>query len=312
MTLTDRPTLMIAVALALFLWASVRMQQDTPDAHRIFRRVPVTVDIASGWAFRFATGDSTIDVQVKGPADRVNSLTRDDIHAHVAITHPTRISSLLYPVVVDRITGVELAGRLPRVRVDVFPLQRKTFPVTVAFIATPPPGTTVGKYLLQPANVVVEGIPDDLRQVKYVNVYVDPHASMTSERDLIPRAVTADGERITEVSVLTSTVKARMGSLTGEQTTRQIAVRSPELVSLPAHSTVSVVRVRPDVVTLSGDAAALGRLDAYVSTDPLDVGTVTGDTTRTVHLRVPSGLKVLEGTDILVDLRVTPRSFGGG
>ncbi|HOS42837.1 MAG TPA: YbbR-like domain-containing protein, partial [Armatimonadota bacterium] len=96
-------------------------------------------------------------------------------------------------------------------------------------------------------------------------------------------------------------------SLTGEQTTRRVAVRAPELLHRPAGYDVAVEKVRPDEVTLSGDPADLARQPAYLETEPLDVSKLRRDETRTARLKVPDGLRVVEGMEARVDLRVTRR-----
>jgi YbbR domain-containing protein len=69
---------------------------------------------------------------------------------------------------------------------------------------------------------------------------------------------------------------------------------------------VTVKEIRPDEVTLSGEAVDLDRLPAYVETPPIDVNGLRRDSTRTVRLKVPSGLRVVEGTEVRVDLEVHP------
>jgi YbbR domain-containing protein len=305
---SDRTTFILALVLALFLWAYARMTQESPLTNRLLRQVPVTVmgKAASGVEYRIDQRDRLIDLRVKGPSSLVNSLTNADLQAKVDIAGLEKPGKFRLPVSVTLPRDVELGQHPPKVVVTVIPLVQRTFPVTISFIASPKPGATVGEYVTQPDTIIVEGPQVELDQVAYVTVAVDPNQSHVAERELVPRALNALGERVDGVRVLTSTVTVRMATLTGQTATRQVAIRPPQLINPPRGYTVSVARVRPDVVTLRGEPSLLDRQPAYLETEPLDVRKVTRDGSKTVRVKAPRGLTVVEGTDIRVDLEVQP------
>ncbi len=302
----DRPTLILAIILALFLWAYVRITQDMPLTRRPIREVKVVME---GQLARMKStlhpNDITLKrIIIKGPAELVNNVSRDEIKARVDVSTITRAGADQLPVIIDVPRGVEVEGSLPRVRVTTIELAQKSFPVSITFTAAPPPGTTVGEYLLQPAAVTVEGPDDVLKRVKYVTVPVDPNDQMPAELDLVPRPIDAGGDRVEGIHALTPTVRVRMASRSGPRSTREVAVRAPELRRQPRGVAVTVAKVRPDVVTLSGESVTLDLQPAYLETDPIDVRNVTQDTSRTAHLRIPQGLNVVEGPNVRVDLQV--------
>lgn len=299
---SDRMTMIIAVTMALFLWAYMRLAQDTPEVTRIIQNVPVQVvgRMPSGYGARLHQDDQSIDVYIKGPAKRVNATTEEDIAVKLDVTGESRAKAVVQLRDISLPRGVRLA-RKPKVTLYTYSLTQQSFPVKVAFIAQPPPGTIVGEYSMHPATVTVEGRSETVQRVKYVTVRVDPNLPFT-EREAIPRAIDADGERVDDVRVITPSVRVMMSSLTGKQTTRQIAVAQPELKNQPRGHLVRVAKIRPEVVTLSGESALLDRLEGFIATDAIDVSKVTRDTTVTVRLRVPRELTVVEGPTVRVDL----------
>lgn len=303
----DRATMIVAIALALFLWAYVRIAHETPEVTRIIRDVPVRPEgkLASGLAYRLLDDNRAVDLQIKGSAERVNNVPRDEVVLYVNLSGITHAQTAVLQPRVTLPVGVR-ATPMPKISLLVFPSKLQTMPVTIAFIAVPPPGTTMGEYVVTPSTVTIEGSREALKQVKYVSIRLDPTQSFTAERDCVPQAVDTEGKEVDGVRVLTATVKVRMASLTGQVMTRQVAVAQPELQHQPRGYVVRVVRLRPEEVTLSGDRALLDRQPAYVATEPIDVHKITKDTTVTVPLQVPRGLSVVEGTTVRVDLEAQP------
>lgn len=303
----DRSTLILAIALALFLWAYVRISHQTPEVTRIMRNVPVRPEgkIASGLAYRLFDESRTVDLQLKGVAERVNNLSRDDMMAYIDVSTLTRSQTAILKPRVPLPHGVRLVNA-PKVTLQVFPSRLQSYPVTISYIAQPPPGTTVGEYTTEPSTVTVEGSREALQRVRYVVVRLNPNQLSAAEHDYIPLAIDTEGKEVDGVHALTPTVKVSMASLTGQQTTRQVAVGQPALRNQPRGYTVRVVRIRPEQVTVSGERAQLDLLPAYITTEPIDVHGVHHDTTVTVRLRIPSGVTVVDDPTVRVDLEAQP------
>ena len=305
MTQYDRPTLILAVVLALFLWAYVRVAQEI-HITRIIRDVKIQMSGQNASLAYTLTPQDRIDVAIKGPADLVNNISRDEIEARIDVTGITTDGKVSVPVQVQTPRGVSLVTKVPNITVSTDTLKQKMFPLKVAFLTIPPAGATVGEYLVEPAIVAVQGTPEVLQQVARVIVLIDPNETFEPGNTYLPRAVNASGERVVDASVLQSSVKVRMASLTGELVTRTVAVRPPKPVNPAPGYVVSVSKIFPDVVTLSGAASTLDRQPAYLETGPIDIHTVTRDTTLTIRLHVPVGLKIVEGSEVNVDLHAQP------
>ncbi|OPZ88218.1 MAG: YbbR-like protein [bacterium ADurb.Bin429] len=304
----------LAIVLAIFLWIYVRLVYGGPDTSRMLL-VPVNLKGTppAGFDVQLHPDSGSIRIGVKGRENVVKELLPQDVRAVVDVAHvnTARVSGARSNIQAEAIvSGPDGVTVLPMVKptLVVTRLVQDQFRVKVSFIVSPPVGTTVGSYELEPDTVTVEArSQQELDAIKYVTVAVDPTIPLTKPRSLEPQAITVENKPSTQVRILTPSVEVRAASLTGEQTTRRVAVRPPELRNRPAGFDVKVDKVRPDEVTLSGDPANLARQPAYLETEPLDVSKLRRDETRTVRLKVPDGLRVVEGMEVRVDLQVTRR-----
>jgi YbbR domain-containing protein len=313
MTQSNARLAIVALVLAIFLWGFVRIAFFKEAIREMDIPIEVTGEPPAGFGMQLHPGTLNARVFVQGPSDVVYNLLRQDVHAtvhfpSVPIEEETKKDSVQVSVAVT----LDSPGQVKVVRksmatVLITRLVHDTRPVTMAFLVAPPAGTSVGSYILEPPTVTIEAPSrKELDAVKFVTVALNPTVPLTAPRALAPRAVDATGETLPNVSVLTSAVTVRMASLTGEQTTRRVGVRIPELQRPAARLRMTAVLLT-DEVTLSGDPAVLTRQPAYVETEPVDVSRIRTNATLTVRLRVPDGLRVVEGDTVRVMIQVHPR-----
>lgn len=307
MTRTNAQLAIIALVLAIFLWGFVRIAFFKEATRELDIPIEVTGAPPAGFGMQLHPGSLNARVTIQGPSDVVTGILRQDIRAMVNFTVvPTDTDNIQVPVTVDAPNLVRVV-RQTKATVMVTRLAHDTRPVTIAFLVAPRAGTSVGSYLLEPSTVTIEAPSEqELDKVKYVTVSLDPTMPLTAPRTLAPHAVNAAGEVVPNVSVLSAAVSVRMASLTGEQTTRRVGVHAPELLRASSRLRVTT-ELLTDEVTLSGDPAVLARQPAYVETEPVDVGGLRRDTTLTVRLRVPDGLRVVEGDSVRVMIQVHPQ-----
>jgi YbbR domain-containing protein len=308
MTRSEITTLAIAVVLSLFFWAYFRLSQGTEQQSVVMADIPVILGQSSTFVAEVQGRSPTVDIIVKGPSAEVAKVSRTGLTVRIPTEKLQGGETKILPVKVDPSTlpNVTFTPQPAQLPVHAVPLRSKTFPVDVSFVAAPPAGTTVGDYVISPYNVDVEGTDDELAQVKYVTVNIDPSQTLTKPVSLVPQPVNADGVRVEGTTVREPTVSVAVGSTTGERTSRSVAVGTPKLLNVPAGLTVRVVGVTPRVVTVTGGQSARDRLDAYLPMEDMDVHDITKDSSRTGHLQVPAGLTVMEGVDVRVDLEVRP------
>ena len=296
----DRLTMIISVALAIFLWAYVHATLVTPDKSRVIHDVPVqeSGQMPSGYGYKFYGGDSKVDIEVIGQAEQVDALDRESVTLRLELDS-IPVNSKSQPV------SVKLKETLPehirlaktaKISVNTYPLVQKSIDVRIGFTVQPPPGASIGAYVAEPDRVTVEGSADDVKLVRYASVMLDPEQSLMAHPNFVPRAIDADGNVSDDVRVLNSTVMVRMATFTGQQTTRQIAVGRPKLLHPPPGYTVHVLGIAPAFVTLSGGPALLDSLPAFIDTEPIDVRNTKKTTFVTTHLIIPAHLTVVDDT----------------
>ena len=142
MNSSELTTRILAIVLALFLWAYVRVQHDTPDVQRVLQNVPVTLQgkPPAGLAPQLREEDRTITVQIKGQADRVNNVLVNDVTAKVEVSSIHKPGTEHLPVTIDLPHGVQLAQSPQDVTVITRTLTQKDFPVTVSLLPRLPRG----------------------------------------------------------------------------------------------------------------------------------------------------------------------------
>ena len=304
----DRPTLILAFVLAIFLWMYVRVSQESPLESRVIYGVPVQVVGQVPSVKTSLHPDSrTVNITISGRQKAIYSVSADRVKVKVDVSKIQKATDKpqLLPTDVTLPNTVKLDGNTPTVTIITEELEQKSFPVTVLFIPPPAPGRETGEYLTKPADVPVEGTAETLKRVKYVLVTVNPSEPIVGGVKIPPRAVDANGERVDDANVLLESILVSQGSGGGPRVTRKVAIRVPDFRQ-PRHYLVSVAKIRPDQVTLTGESALLAKQSAFLETYPIDVSRLTKDTTMTVPLRIPSGIIVAEGTTVRVDLEVQP------
>ena len=196
-------TRILAIVLALFLWASVRLVLRTPDIHRSVRNIPVTLD-ETVQGFFYQVKPDVVDIELKGPAEVVSEIT--SVKATVKATG-------VIDKAADReiiITGLPRGVTYKHIKVRVIPtpVEQKEMTITPVFMPRLAPRLTLNEVLFKPDDTVtVEGAPDKLEKVKYVVVYLNPDSSQLGFGEkVIPRAVDAAGIPVDAVQVNPSTV----------------------------------------------------------------------------------------------------------
>jgi len=303
----DRPTLILAFVLAIFLWVYVRVSQETPTDSRTIYGVPVQI-VGQVPSYKSSLHPDTrsVDITITGRPKDIARVSPDRIKVTVDVSDiketdkpQLRKTNVILP------RTVAMEGKAPTVTIITEGLEQKSFPVTVLFIPPLEAGRESGEYLTQPTDVPVEGTAETLKRVKYVLVTVNPNEPLVGGVNIPPRAVDESGNRVDDANVLQESILVRQGSGSGPRGTRKVAVRVPDFRQ-PRRYLVSVAKIRPDQVTLTGEPSLLSKQSAFMETYPIDVSHLTKDSTMTVPLRISPGLTVAEGTTVRVDLEVQP------
>jgi YbbR domain-containing protein len=211
-----------------------------------------------------------------------------------------------------RIQVVDFSPSRVAVRLD--PAVTKDVPVRVD-LGTVPPGLDVREPVVSQDSVAVSGPDSAVRLVTaaVARVRIDPSGVDVNETvGLLP--VDARGEVVEGVNVEPSAVRVTVQI--GSQLATQGLPVTPVITGSPA-STVEIasVDVQPALVTVEGDADALGGLTS-IDTRPISIAGASQDVVTEVGLVVPEGVAILGVDRVRVTITLRPkqgtRSYDAG
>jgi YbbR domain-containing protein len=166
-----------------------------------------------------------------------------------------------------------------------------------------PPGLEIGPPSVTPTTVQAQGPESRLRLVTraVARVRIDASGIDVSEQvDLVP--VDVDGEPVSAVELSPTTATVEIEVSTAE-TSKTVPV-APDLQGNPPLG-LTLVSITPDpaTVTLFGSPEVLADV-ASVSTEPVDLATVTADGTIEATLILPEGTRLDDDVEASVSLAV--------
>lgn len=243
-----------------------------PDPVTLIRyRAPLDVGVLSPDSFRATVDLSRVDAVPGGDA------------VSVAVT----------VVALDsRVQVVDFQPHLVEIRLD--PVEVRELPVTVS-LGSVAEGLTVGPPQAEPNSVTLRGASSRVNAVTQVIARVTIDASaLNVDREVQLVAVDGNGNPVPNVEIDPERARVRI-AVARELATVTLPV-VPMLSGQPAFGyRISAVKVEPLVVTVSGEAATVARLDS-APTLPISVQGRTTDLEATIGLGLPDGVSV-SGSD---------------
>lgn len=173
------------------------------------------------------------------------------------------------------------------VRLD--PLIHKTVSVKV-FEANLPTGLQPGTPVLGVATVEVSGAASFVRRVAYAQAAVRIDASgldVDEDVDLVARD--ASDLKVDNVTLNPSTVHVQI-QVGSQQRTETVPVKPMTTGTQAAGYNITSIDVKPSIVSVQGQADALGRLAGTANTKPISISGATHDVTVNVALDLPIGV----------------------
>ena len=188
------------------------------------------------------------------------------------------------------------------VQVHLDPVTERELPVTVA-LGTVPDSVSVGPPQVEPASVTVRGASSRVDQVSEIvaNVSIDASA-LNVDRDIELIAVDGNGNQVSNVEIDPERARVRI-AVARELATVTLPV-VPVLSGQPAFGyRISAITVEPLVVTVSGEASTVARLDS-APTLPISVDGRTTDLEASIGLALPEGVSVSGSDQVRVTLKI--------
>jgi YbbR domain-containing protein len=307
----DLPLKVTAVLIAMIFWAvSVLSAPPTEVVRDYSGRVAVERPdaVPAGYVLEGQLGD--VGVRLRGTEAALANVVASDLHARVDVNaadlHSADPQDIR--VYVDVATsGVKVDSVAPAtVTVRIEPITSREVAVQARFANDPPSGTVAGDSAITPSQVRVSGAASQVARIAALYATVRFGDAVT---DLVssvqPTAVDASGATIDGLTIDPAVVQLTVPVLP-TATTRTVPVLPAVRGAVAAGYWITRVTSDPPVVTVRGEAAALGGID-QVTTAPIDVSGLGSDRTFQVALLLPAeGTSLIKAAQATVTVSIAP------
>ncbi|MEW6399427.1 MAG: CdaR family protein [Bacillota bacterium] len=292
----------LAVVLAIVLWLRVGSGQ-SPVVSVTMSGVTVQ---AVGLPSELAVAEirpQKVDATVRAPRSVLDRLSPDTVRAEVDLSG-AGAGQFSLPVAAKAPRGVQVVEVSPTyARVTVDYLAERRVPVQVQVVGVVGEDYRVESPLPSPAEVLACGPRGQVAQVRYAVGEVDvTGATADFSRTVNLRAVDRQGREIPGVTLKPGGVEVRF-SLVRLPPAREVPVQANVQGQLPAGYRLREVVVSPSRVKVRGSQDKLDTLES-VSTRPISLEGITGDSEREVAVALPTGIVMADPPTVLVYLRV--------
>jgi YbbR domain-containing protein len=239
-----------------------------------------------------------LDVGVVSP-DKFSATV--DLSRAQATAAGAPISVPITLVALDR--RIEIVDFQPSsLQVELDRVAEKDSPVVVQ-LGPVPEGVTVGPPQIDPASVTLRGASSRVNAVSQVVARVSIDASaLNVDREFELVALDGNGNQVTNVEINPERARVRI-AVARELANRTLPV-VPVLSGQPAFGyRISAITVEPLVVTVSGEAATIGRLES-APTLPIGVDGRTTDLEASIGLALPQGVSISGSDEVRVTLTI--------
>ena len=297
--------IILSILVALIIWLYADSQDTDPRTVRV-NDVPVEftgedVLMERGLLVTSAM-DITVDLELSSSnRTMINNLERGkgDIRLRVNLSGINSVGTyplewdIFYPDSVNPSSVTVTYASSYNVTVDVVELYTKSVPIRGERSGTPADGYVVGEMTFDQDSITVSGEQLAVANISHALVTVDISGakesfSTVSEFQLIDY----NGEVIENSTFRTSveTVEVNVPILMIKELPLEI-----DFTESPGSTLEDVVvDIDPKAITVSGDSRSIGRLERVVLTE-IDLSKLTGDTSFTVPIPVPSGSTSVSG-----------------
>lgn len=293
-----------ALILATVLWMYV-MNEQNPPIEASFT-IPIEMrNLSAG--LMLVDAPETVRIKVRGPRSVVVGVSSKDITCYIDLKdlkegrHTLKVNAAI-PQFLELI---EVNPDKAAVRIDVS--SARQFPIEVRVKGTAASGTMVGKALVNPAQVRLEGPKGQLDLVDKVIAVVDITGKDTDINTQVPlQAINRDGNEIEGLTIIPDKTDVSVNILRQENK-KTVNVKAVLEGNLPQGLALKKVMVKPDKIEVMASKDVVDKLST-INTEPIDMTVIEKDTIREVKLQLPEGVNVSQNTvTISILVEGTPR-----
>jgi YbbR domain-containing protein len=301
--------LAVSLVLAVLLWAWVTQLQDPFETREYSNLTVQTGSLADD--LQIVTTLPQVHVTVKGARSDLAGISSSQITVTLDTSKVHGPDKYLLPLSVDGVSGGVTVKTEPReVQVVIEQRETKVFPLTITKApANGDESRQIGQVSPSVSQVTVTGPSSTIARVAQVLLPITLGSQTTDfTARFQPVAVDAQGQTITEATILPATVSADVQVQTRGKSVSVI----PKLVGLPAEGyTVQQRMALPETILVDGPQEELDKL-LFVNTEPVDISGATSSISKRVGIAdLPPGLTIVDPANGLVEVRVAIEDISG-
>lgn len=320
------PWKLLALFLALCLWAGLITQDKTLTRERVFYDVPVTISGSdtlrrnNGLIVVSGLDDEalTVRMRVEVPQGEYNTVTASNYNPRVELS---RIKEAGEQTLRIATSSTSTYGSVTSIWPDTVTVVVDEYvtnyrvPVVVNITGEYPDGYRGGTASADPSSVTISGPKSVVDQI--VRVYVDyslewlPSRAGRVRTALPMRFTNADGETIESDLLEVTSAEVVLRSIIVDQTlypTRTLSLSAGDLIQGQPADGYRVVStgVSPSSILAAGEEDSLALLEELYLESPVDVSGATESFTATVKVRKPGDVNYLSAETVTVAVQIEP------
>lgn len=296
----------LALTLALTVWVVASLEQNPSVEDDL--RTPIEIDVVGLEPGMVITNDYTRATTIRLRAQRETwySLSPEDVTATADLSGlGPGIYQVELDIEVDAPATLEAANP-DHIRIEIEELREREMPVQYMLEGQPFIGHTSSAPQLRPATVTVQGPRSRVDLISEVRATVSIEGLRDTFRSDVPLvAMDSTGSRVEGVTITPSSVNI---TIPIEQKTdyQQVLVIIRTVGEVAQGYYVSNILPTPQRITLQGDPDVIRTMEAYVTTEPIDLTGLTSDLRTQARLELPDGVVPIDTETVEVVVYVEP------
>ncbi|NGZ77805.1 CdaR family protein [Saccharibacillus alkalitolerans] len=306
----------IALAVAVILWAMVHVDTDAPTLTRTTQGNQTITNLAiepygfdSDKYVLQSIDPQRVSVEISGQRSQITSLLTNEYQVKMDLSSINEPGQYTVPLQFDPPSGVDLLSIEPsRVTVTIEEKVTQKFNAAILTTGTPAAGFTELDPVFEEGSEVQVTLPaSEMKQVQKVQGEISvagANENISGRVKLV--AYSKNGEVLDDAVIEPSSIKVQI-PVSSNVSSKTLPLNVSYSGKLPNGLVLSDVKAGAQQVTLYGAEGALDRVESYPPVT-LDLSEITkeGATTYTKSLAAPSGVERIQPSSVSYTVTVVP------
>jgi YbbR domain-containing protein len=305
--ITQASSIVMSLLFAVIVWV-VATNEENPTREALFQD-PLPIEFANRASnlLLYEKSADEVHVRVRAPEASWANLRAANFQAVADLgSLSSGVHDLPINVKVSDPRVIVLAVDPAVVNVHLEALKQVTTEVRVRLLDVAPEGYEVRTPVTDPPKVTITGPQVIVDQVNDATVDVALRSAKTTvDRDAAVVLHDAQGNQIRNLTVIPGTVSVHV-PIEQKVGYKDVAIKATVKGTVASGYWVSDISMDPANVTLIGAPEALAKIPGFVEADAVTVTGAKSDVTKRVGLTLPTGVSVLNPSDIIAHVAVEP------